>query len=66
MLNKSHTGEMLSNCLSFSECLTTWDIPASKVLLIVSDNGANAVGLHSEHSAGIVVILLSSLYSVPN
>ena len=40
-LNKSQTGEMLSNCLS--ECLTTWDIPASKVLLIVSDNRANMV-----------------------
>jgi len=31
----------LSNCLS--ECLTTWDIPASKVFLIASDNGANMV-----------------------
>lgn len=40
-LTESHTGEMLSS--SLEKCLHEWNIPASKVLLVVSDNGANMV-----------------------
>lgn len=40
-LQHPHTGEMLSTCLERS--LTNWGIPQDKVMLIVSDNGANMV-----------------------
>jgi len=40
-LEHPHTGQMLSACLA--NCLDTWSIPSSKVLLIISDNGANKV-----------------------
>ena len=40
-LTESHTGEMLSS--SLEKFLKDWHIPASKVLLVVSDNGANMV-----------------------
>lgn len=36
-----HTGDMLANCLE--ETLSSWNIPASKVMLVISDNGANIV-----------------------
>lgn len=36
-----HTGEALSKCLE--TCLQAWEIPPSKVLLIISDNGANMI-----------------------
>lgn len=40
-LTESHTGEMLSGCLE--RCLSEYNIPASKVLLLVTDNGANMI-----------------------
>ena len=36
-----HTGEKLANCLD--ECLKKWDISPEKVLLVVTDNGANII-----------------------
>ena len=41
LLEHPHTGEMLSKCLE--ESLKKWEIPEAKVMLIVSDNGANMV-----------------------
>lgn len=40
-LQHPHTGEMLAN--SLDKCLTDWGIPEQKIMLIVSDNGANMV-----------------------
>lgn len=40
-LSHPHTGEALFNCLQ--ESLNQWAIPTSKVMLIVSDSGANIV-----------------------
>jgi len=40
-LQHPHTGEMLAN--SLDKCLTDWGISEQKIMLIVSDNGANMV-----------------------
>jgi len=41
LLQHPHTGENLSLCLE--QCLQNWGIPSEKILLVVSDNGANMV-----------------------
>jgi hypothetical protein len=40
-LQHPHTGEKLATCLE--ECMEKWGIASDKVLLVVSDNGANMV-----------------------
>lgn len=40
-ISHPHTGEVIAKCIEHT--LTTWDITEEKVLLIVTDNGANIV-----------------------
>ncbi|KAK6471947.1 zinc finger BED domain-containing protein 1-like [Huso huso] len=40
-ISHPHTGEVIAKCIEHT--LTTWDITEEKVLLIITDNGANIV-----------------------
>jgi len=41
LIHHPHSGEKLSKCMD--ACMTKWEIPVEKVLLVVSDNGSNIV-----------------------
>ncbi|XP_065664095.1 zinc finger BED domain-containing protein 4-like [Hydra vulgaris] len=41
LVKHPHTGEQIANC--FEKCLKYWNISREKILLVISDNGANMV-----------------------
>nr|XP_047122573.1 zinc finger BED domain-containing protein 4-like [Hydra vulgaris] len=41
LVKHPHTGEQIANC--FEKCLKYWNISRVKILLVISDNGANMV-----------------------